>query len=236
MELNTNKAEHQQDNNQCHVCMCACVCLKIHGRTSIIIVLIIRITTVRVGGHWHEHQQGLHTRTLVNDNNGNKNNNSNNNDMKRDNTQGQEVRLTTTILHSYRREIEATIHLEKCILLTSQEWDRLSLSLHVLLKIPSGYLTSSFYLAIYLSCLSVSQSVHVLIFCKQYAYLSVSLSDWVRISVLARVCRDKRMRNMIVLLDAHTHSRLWRLGGDDSLGCRGQRLCGSGLLAPERCY
>lgn len=73
-------------------------------------------------------------------------------------------------------------------------------------------------------CLSVSQFM-CLFFCKQYAYLSVSLS--VRVSVSARVCRDKRMRKMIVLLDPRSRLRL----GGDSPGCRGQRLCGSGLLA-----
>lgn len=42
--------------------------------------------------------------------------------------------------------------------------------------------------------------------CKQYAYLPVSLSDWARIS--ARICRDKRIRKMIVLPDAYSPLRL----------------------------
>lgn len=82
------------------------------------------------------------------------------------------------------------------------------------------------YRSRYLIRLSVSSCAY---FCKQYAYLSVSLSDWVNVSVLARVCGDNRMRKMIVLLGPCSPLRL--RGGGGSLGCRGQRLCGSGLLA-----
>lgn len=56
---------------------------------------------------------------------------------------------------------------------------------------------------------------------KQYAHLSVSLPD-VTI-VLARVCSAKQ--------DEESDCAC-RSGVGHSLGCRGQRLCGSSLLAP----
>lgn len=100
------------------------------------------------------------------------------------------------------------------------------LSFYVLLKMFSG--TSSvcalpIYLAIYLP---VCQSVYVLIFASNMLIcLSPCLTE---LGSLPESVEIKGWGQRLCFL---MHAALWGWAAGDSLGCRGQRLCGSGLLA-----
>lgn len=117
-----------------------------------------------MGISWGGEGDYTHTHTR-DDNNGNSYDNGNSNNVKRDNTRIRKAGYPQS-LHSYRREIEALILLDKNASFRhgrSETDSESSLSFYVLLKILllSSVCALSIYLAIYLP---VCLSVYVLIY------------------------------------------------------------------------
>lgn len=200
-------------------CMCECFESLTH---SYIVVPIVKSNYCKSGRTLTWASAG--TTHTHNDNTGNGNNNCNNN-MKKDNTQVRKFWLTT-ILHSHRRDIWK-MHL---LWHRRREKDSDSLSFHVLFKNSRWFLICMHpvYRLSYLIRLSISSCACFL----QAICLSVCLHVWQSLHLCPSqsLWRLNNEENDCAFHSTHLSLTLLE-GGGDSLGCRGRRLCGSGLLA-----